>query len=152
MTAKHVFVSYCHEDKAQVGRLVNDLQARGEVVWWDAKLKKGDPIDATVGRALHESYAAILCVSSSSSRRRTSGIYPEYSKAIAAAQKYAPGESYLFVVRLDECEVPYIEIDSNRALPGLIHTDYLQTQTEVQRNEEIDKLVEALRATQRHPH
>lgn len=151
MSKKHVFISYVHEDQVQVRGIVYEIEKRGETVWWDAKIKKGDTLDFAVGKALDEAYAAVLCVSTRSTARAVSGIYDEYAKVIAAVQKLRPGEVFVFVVRLDDCEVPYILIDSQRTLRNLVWTDYLPTDTEDRRSKEIDALVAAIKETPFHP-
>ena len=41
MPKKHVFLSYCHDNEAEVGQLRADLLAEGEAVWWDKDILAG---------------------------------------------------------------------------------------------------------------
>lgn len=41
MGHKHVFVSYLHDNKDEVERLVSELESAGEGVWWDENILGG---------------------------------------------------------------------------------------------------------------
>jgi internalin A len=41
MNEKHVFVSYCHDNKDDVARLVEDLKNASDPVWWDEDILGG---------------------------------------------------------------------------------------------------------------
>jgi TIR domain len=112
----HVFLSYCHEDAAEVELLHDALTAAGETVWWDRDIKGGQDWKQEIRTALNSAYAIVICLSARTSTRKTSGIYPEAFDSIALYREYAPGSIFLIPVRLTDCGVPAIAIDANRTL------------------------------------
>jgi hypothetical protein len=74
---KHIFLSYVREDEAEVSRLVSDLEALGERVWWDAMLLPGQAWTHQIDLAIREAFAAIICLSPASVVRARSGQFRE---------------------------------------------------------------------------
>lgn len=68
--------------------------------------------------------------------------------AIAVYREYAPGNIFLIPVRLSDCEIPLIEIDSTRTLDRLQYVDLFPTS---KRPEGFKKLLHAIRAAPYHP-
>jgi hypothetical protein len=120
---KHVFLSYCRDNKQQVEQLRADLVAGGETVWWDQDIQPGQDWKIEVRQAMKDSYAVLLCLSKESAARTKSGIYPEAMDAISAYREYAPGKTFLIPVRLSECAIPPLEIDGTRTLDRLQYAD-----------------------------
>ena len=114
MAKKHLLISYCRDDKAEVARLRDELIAAKEVVWWDGEIIGGQDWKQQIRRAMKESYAVVLCLSKQLADRGQSGVYPEVADAIAIYRQQRPGNIFLVPVRLSECGIPDIEIDDTR--------------------------------------
>ena len=63
MSEKHVFVSYCHDNKDDVARLVEDLKNAGEPVWWDDDILGGRDWKEAIREAMKNAYAVVVCLS-----------------------------------------------------------------------------------------
>ena len=136
-----LFVSYVREDEAEVGRLVNDLTARGETVWWDQMLLPGQPWDHHIQLAIRESFAAIVCLSPSSVARVRSGQFRELAMLQERVTGYSQLASYLFPVRLAQCEVPYYRLTGQLSLDQIEYTDLFP---EERRAVNLDRLIQGL--------
>lgn len=145
---KHVFISYCHDNLAEVIRLREELIKAGEDVWWDRDIKGGEDWKFAIRQAMKQSYAVVLCLSEECQKRLTSGIYPEALDAIAAYREYAPGSIFLIPVRLTDCEIPPIEIDATRTLDRLQYVDLFPASNW---DDGVRKLIEAIRLSPHHP-
>ncbi|PYP89439.1 MAG: hypothetical protein DMG65_13380 [Candidatus Angelobacter sp. Gp1-AA117] len=148
MPKKHVFLSYCRENQAEVKLLRDDLIAAGENIWWDQDLLPGQNWALAIEKAMENAYAVILCLSKESEARVTSGIYPEASDAISAYRQYPPDRIFLIPVLLSDCAVPSIKIDSTRKIKDL---HYVKLFPKAERTEGIAKLLQAIKATPHHP-
>ena len=148
MGGRHVFVSYCHDNRDDVARLVEDLNRAGESVWWDEDILGGRDWKEAIREAMKNAYAVVLCMSSELEERYRSGVYPELRDAITTFRQYGPGEPYIFPVRLAECAVPAIEIDDTRTLERI---QYIDLFPESKRGTGLRKLLESLAAAPGHP-
>ena len=148
MPKKHVFLSYCRENLAEVQHLHDDLVAAGEPVWWDQDIAGGEDWKLAIRRAMKDAYAVVLCLSAESQARTKSGIYPEARDAIKAYREYPPGTVFLIPVRLSACAIPDVEIDDNRTLDGLHYIDLFP---EDQRARGLGSLLTSIRRTPEHP-
>lgn len=149
MGEKHVFVSYYHDNRDDVARLVEDLENAGESVWWDEDILGGRDWKEAIREAMKSAYAVVICLSPELNEERyRSGVYPELRDAIASLRQYGPGRSYIFPVRLAECEVPSIEIDDTRTLERIQHIDLFP---ESKRAAGLRKLIESLTVAPEHP-
>lgn len=148
MDKKHVFISYCHDNAAEVRHLRDQLIAAGEGVWWDGDIKGGQDWKYEIRTAMGAAYAVVLCLSEESDARITSGVYPEIADAISAYREYAPGNVFLIPVRLSECGIPSIEIDGTRTLDRLQYID-LYPRSLYTAN--VQKLLESIRQAPFHP-
>ncbi len=144
----HIFLSYCHENSAEVRELRRSLIEAGEKVWWDGDILGGQDWKFEITSALRNSYAVVLCLSKESQARTRTGIYPEALAALEELRKYRPGSIFLIPVRLSECEIPLIEIDAIRSLDRLQHIDLFPGR---KRADAIQKLISAIRAAPNHP-
>ena len=145
--AKHVFLSYCHENKPEIAQLRQDLLAAGEAVWWDQDILPGQDWKAAIRQAMKRSSVVVLCLSDETSKRSRSGIYPEALDAIAEFRDHAPGSIFLIPIRLSACEIPPIEIDGTRTLDRLQYVDLFPAGN---RSEGLNKLLQAIRASPSH--
>jgi internalin A len=149
MSERHVFVSYCHDNKDAVARLVKDLENAGVPVWWDVDILGGRDWKEAIRAAMKNAYAVVVCLSPELTEERyRSGVYPEVRDAITTFRQYGPGQSYIFPVRLAECEVPPIEIDDTRTLERIQHIDLFP---EAKRAAALRKLIDSLAAAPGHP-
>jgi adenylate cyclase len=148
MSQQHIFISYCHDNAAEVAKLRNDLMDAGENVWWDQDIVGGQDWKIAIHQAMKRSYAIVLCLSQETEKRYQSGIYPEILDAIGAYREYAPGSVFLIPVRLSDCSIPPIEIDATRMLDRLQHIDLFPA---ARRDEGIQKLIQAIRSAPKHP-
>src|ERR1039458_828609 len=116
MSKRHVFLSYCHDDRDVVEHLCQSLRAAGEIVWWDEDIQCGQDWKCEIRTALREAYAVVLCLSANFEKRPRSGVYPEILDAIGLYREYAAGKIFLIPVRLSDCAVPPVAIDDVRTL------------------------------------
>jgi internalin A len=145
---KHVFVSYCRDNKEAVAMLVADLENAGELVWWDDYILGGQDWKQSIRSAMRDAYAVIVCLSTELTHdRHRSGVYPELSDAIATYRQYAQGRPFIFPVRLDDCKIPLIEIDDTRTLDRLQHIDLFPSAS---RAKGLKKLMQSLAAAPGH--
>lgn len=148
MAKKHVFLLYCHGNRADVASLRDDLERAGETVWWDQDILPGQDWKQELRRAMKDSYAVVMCLSREAQARTTLGIYPEALDAISVFREYAPGSIFLIPVRLSECEIPFIEIDATRSLDRLHYVDLFPV---ANRPAAMQKLLQAIRASPSRP-
>jgi hypothetical protein len=141
---KHVFLSYCRDNKTEVAKLREDLVKAGERVWWDQDIQPGQDWKFEVRKAMKAAYAVVLCLSRESQAREASGIYHEALDAINIYRDCAPGSIFLIPVRLSECDVPSIEIDGTRTLDRLQHQDLFPAS---EYDTALKKLIGAIQAT-----
>jgi TIR domain len=148
MAKKHVFLSYCCDNQAEIRQLRDELVAAGENVWWDEDIQPGQDWKLEIKHAMKDAYAVVLCLSTESAARETSGIYPEAMDAIELYRQYPPGTIFLIPVRLSKCEIPPVEIDSTKTLDRLQYQDLFPSSHYAAG---IQKLLQAIRATPHHP-
>jgi hypothetical protein len=148
MSNKHVFLSYCHDNKSDVQCLHDDLVAAREAVWWDEDILGGRDWKQAIRQAMKESYAVVLCLSAELEARVQSDAYPEILNAIAAYRQRAPGSIFLIPVKLNACNIPDIEIDDTRPLDRIQTIDLFPPSV---RNDGLKRLLMALKATPNRP-
>ncbi len=84
MSSRHVFLSYCRDNAAEVARLYEDLTRAGLTVWWDQQIGPGQDWKLAIRTAMKNSSAVLLSLSAEAQQRATTGIYPEACDAIEA--------------------------------------------------------------------
>jgi hypothetical protein len=122
-TSKHVFISYCHDDRDAVSRLRSELLDTGVPVWWDQDILPGQDWKYEIRKAMGAAGAVLVCLSQALQSRISSGVYPEIADAIAALRMRRPGDVFLIPVKLSPYEVPPLEIDDTRNLNRIQHID-----------------------------
>jgi hypothetical protein len=139
----HVFISYAHENSAQVDRLQRALQTAGVPVWRDkAKLWPGDDWRAVIRRAIrNDTLAFIACFSQESVARAHSFHNEELALAIEEMQRRPQSTSWLIPVRLSNCAIPDIDIGGGRTLRSLHWADLFGPAAD----DGTDRLVTAVR-------
>lgn len=145
---KHVFISYCHDNKPMVSKLRDDLISAGETVWWDDEIPGGAEWKLEIRRALENAYAIVVCFTEDTDSRRQSGIFPELLDAIEFYRSYAPGSIFLIPVKLSNCEVPDLAIDARRTLKDL---QFIELYPQQNYNKNIVKLVNSIKSAPNHP-
>lgn len=148
MTKRHLFLSYCSDNKQEVQRLRDDLVAAGECVWWDQDINPGKNWKLAIRQALKESYAVVFCFSRETETRLRSGMYPELRDAIEIYREYSPESVFLIPVRLSSCEVPDVSIDSTTTFRDHQVQDLFPSS---QWAAGVQRIVKAVRGAPEHP-
>ncbi|MEN0060949.1 MAG: tetratricopeptide repeat protein [Myxococcota bacterium] len=86
-----VFVSYARQDVARVRPIVDALEAHDVDVWWDQKLRPGDPFHERIEQELADSGCVVVCWSA-----RSRG-----SRWVLDEARRAMGRGVLVPIRLD---------------------------------------------------
>jgi len=146
MSKQHVFISYLHDDERKAKRLRDLLEKAGEPVWMDDRILGGMVWEHEIRAAIEDAYAFVVCLSSSLAKRIASGVFPELAKAVEIYRQLAPGKIFVIPVRLDECEVPVVAIDSTKDLRSLQYID-LFPRLEVG----LSKVLDSIRASALYP-
>jgi formylglycine-generating enzyme required for sulfatase activity len=108
--APKIFLAHAREDKAQVRKLYADLTARGFDPWLDeVDLVPGQIWKEEIPRAIRQAGVFLACLSSRSAGK-VGYVQNEFRLALSAFGERPPGSIYLIPVRLDECDVPDLQI------------------------------------------
>jgi hypothetical protein len=141
---EHLFLSYAHEDRGVVGEVYRALRETNLNPWMDAPPDpwgaEGIPIGAewdTYVRAKIEGAKLALVFLSTVSVVKSSYVQRELRFALECMESRPPGRPYLFPIRLDECEVPSLKVNTIRL------RDYQWFDLFTHR---VDGLVESIRA------
>lgn len=123
--AGHAFLSYDDDDSSAADWLQEALQAAGVPVWRDtADLWPGQDWRAEIRRAITgEALAFLACFSRRSLTKVRSYQYEELALAAEQMRLRRPGVPWLIPVRLDDCDIPDIELGGGRTLTSIRHTD-----------------------------
>ena len=126
---RHVFISYCHENKAAVDQLCNALTSNDVTVWvdWD-NLNPGTPWKQAIQQAIHHGDFFIACFSKEYNARDKTYMNEELSIAIDKLQQKPVDRVWFIPVKLNECEIPDIDIGEGVTLQDLqyvnLHEDW----------------------------
>ena len=117
---RHVFISYCHENKAAVDQLCNALTSNDVTVWvdWD-NLNPGTPWKQAIQQAIHHGDFFIACFSKEYNARDKTYMNEELSIAIDKLQQKPVDKVWFIPVKLNECEIPDIDIGEGVTLQDL---------------------------------
>ena len=121
----HAFISYVREDSLEVDRLQEILEAAGVRVWRDTvDLWPGEDWRAKIRRAITDDALVFLaCFSRKSLARKRSYQNEELALAIDQMRLRRPGESWLIPIRLDDCDIPDLDIGGGRSLSSIQRAD-----------------------------
>ena len=121
----HVFICYATEDSERVAALERVFTVNRIQVWRSASsLEPGDDWAAEIRNAIqYESIAFLACFSTKSIARKASYQRIELLLAIDELRSRQPGTSWLIPVRLDDCEVPDLDIGGGRTLASIQRAD-----------------------------
>jgi hypothetical protein len=119
------FISYVREDSEQVEKLQQTLEAARIPVWRDThNLLPGQDWSASIREAVtNDAMVFIACFSRASTSRAKSYQNYEFLLAIDQLKQRRPGTHWLIPVRLDDCEIPDLDIGGGRTLRSLQSAD-----------------------------
>ncbi len=117
---RHVFISYCHENKGTVHEMCEILSLHDVVVWvdWD-NLVPGIPWKQAIQQAIYEGDFFIACFSKESNTHDKSYMSQELSIAIEHLQQKPDDKIWFIPVKLNKCEIPNIDIGKGSTLQDL---------------------------------
>jgi hypothetical protein len=120
-----VFVSYVHEDNAEVDKLCAVLEAVRIPYWRDrTSLGPGDAWKAKIREAIRGgSLVFLACFSDNSRAREKSHMNEELTLAVEEYRKMPPGRTWLIPVRFDSGDVPEWDLGAGRILSDLNYSD-----------------------------
>jgi TIR domain len=129
----HAFISYVREDSHEVDKLQRTLEAAGVSVWRDtADLWPGEDWRMKIRRAItDDALAFIACFSSRSVARQKSYQNEELLLAIEQLRLRRPDDIWLIPVRLDDCDVPDLDLGGGRTLDSIQRVDLFGDKREV---------------------
>jgi TIR domain len=138
----HAFLSYVREDSRRVDQLQQALEAAGIPVWRDtADLWPGEDWRARIRQAITDNALVfIACFSRASLGRHRSYQNEELLLAIEQLRLRWPDDPWLIPVRLDECEIPDLDIGGGRTLASIQRVDLFASRS----GQEIARLIAAV--------
>lgn len=118
---KHVFISYVQEDTEQVDRVCGLLEAAQIPYWRDRKdLDPGVPWKQKIREAIQsDSLVFLACFSAQSLAKGRSYMNEELTLAIDEYRLRPPDKTWLVPVRLDDVELPHLDLGAGRSLRDL---------------------------------
>lgn len=117
---RHVFVSYCHENKDTVDRLCQALISHDVTVWVDwENLDPGTPWKQAIQQAIHHGDFFLACFSKEYNARDKTYMTEELSVAIDRLQQKPSDKVWFIPIKLNQCDVPYIDLGGGLTLQDL---------------------------------
>lgn len=143
---KHVFISYCRENMDAVDRLCENLTSRGIKVWLDRNaLEPGMQWKPAIQQAIQHGDFFIVCFSTEVNARNQTYMSEELKVAIEELHRRPVDRVWFIPVKLNECEIPDIDIGGGETLRDLQYVDlHKNWETGIQR------LLNAISATSGH--
>ena len=131
---RHAFISYVREDSVHVDQIQLRLEGAGVRVWRDtADLWPGEDWRAKIRQAIQDdALVFIACFSRQGTERTRSYQNEELLLAIEELRLRRPEEPWLIPVRLDECDIPNLEIGAGRTLRWLQRVDLFGDKAETE--------------------
>ena len=109
-TRRRIFLAHAREDKPQIRKLYADLKARGLDPWLDEfDLMPGQIWKVEIPKAISQAGMFLACLSSRSVEK-IGYVQNEFRLALSAFGERPPGSIYLIPIRLDDCDVPDLQI------------------------------------------
>jgi formylglycine-generating enzyme required for sulfatase activity len=110
MTRQRIFLAHAREDKLPVRKLYADLKVRGFDPWLDEQdLRAGQIWKTEIPKGIREAKLFLACLSGRSVGK-VGFVQNEFREALVAYGERPAGSIYLVPVRLEDCEVPDLEI------------------------------------------
>ena len=117
---KHVFISYCHENKDRVHELCDTLISNGVSVWVDwENIEPGIPWRQSIQQAIQRGDFFIACFSKEYNASDTTFMKDELSIAVEKLQQKPFDRIWFIPVKLNECQIPDIKIGEGSTLQEL---------------------------------
>jgi TIR domain len=140
---KCVFLCYARADALAVKALQEALEAAGIRVWRDtADLWPGEDWRQKIRRAISDdAMAFVACFSQGGLERGRAAQFEELSWAVTELARRRPGVPWLIPVRLDDCDLPDLDIGGGKTLASLQRADVFGER----REQETIRLVAAVR-------
>ena len=121
---KHVFISYCHENKAIVDRLCQTLISHEIHIWLDRdNIGPGTPWKQAIQQAIQHGDFFIACFSAEANARNQTYMSEELKIAIEELHRRPVDKIWFIPVKLNECEIPNIDIGGDETLRTLQYVD-----------------------------
>lgn len=115
-----VFLSYVHEDREIVERLVNSLKPFGVDVWWDRdRLMPGERWVQAIRRGIADGDFFVACFSVNFGRRTKTYMNEELTLAIAELRQRPTHRAWFIPVLLAPCKIPDRDIGPGETLGSL---------------------------------
>ena len=124
---KHVFISYCHENMTIVDQFCQKLTSHGVKVWLDRnELVPGMQWKQAIQQAIHQGDFFIACFSKESSARDRTYMSEELTLAVERLREKPADKVWFIPVKLNECEIPDIDIGGDATLRDLQYINLYQ--------------------------
>ena len=121
---KHVFISYCHENKTVVDRLCQALASHDIHIWLDRdNIGPGTPWKQAIQQAIQHGDFFIACFSTEVNARNQTYMSEELKVAIEELHRRPVDKVWFIPVKLNECEIPDIDIGGGETLRTLQYVD-----------------------------
>ena len=121
---KHVFISYCHENKAIVDRLCQALALHDIHIWLDRdNIGPGTPWKQAIQQAIQHGDFFIACFSTEVNARNQTHMREELKVAIEELHRRPVDKAWFILVKLNECEIPDIDIGGGETLRDIQYID-----------------------------
>jgi hypothetical protein len=121
----HVFISYVRENSSAVDELQQAFESAGIRVWRDTRdLWPGEDWREKIRDAItRNALVFIACFSRESSSRAKSYQNEELTLAVEEIRQRPPKIPWLIPVRLDNCDIPDLDIGGGRRLSSIQHAN-----------------------------
>ena len=121
---RHVFISYCHENKTIVDRLCQALASQDIHIWLDRdNIGPGAPWKQAIQQAIQHGDFFIACFSKEVNARHQTYMSEELKVAIEELHRRPVDKVWFIPVKLNECEIPDIDIGGGETLRALQYVD-----------------------------
>lgn len=132
---RHVFISYCHENKTIIDRLNQALVSHDIHTWLDRdNIGPGTPWKQAIQQAIQHGDFFIACFSKEANNRNQTYMNEELNLAIKELHRRPTDKIWFIPVKLNECEIPDINIGEGLTLRDLQYINlYEDWDTGIQR-------------------
>ena len=121
---KHVFISYCHENRTIVDRLCQTLASHDIHIWLDRdNIGPGTLWKQAIQQAVQHGDFFIACFSTEVNARSQTYMSEELKVAIEELHRRPADKVWFIPVKLNECEIPDIDIGGGETLRNLQYVD-----------------------------
>lgn len=141
MTEEKVFLSYVRDDIVTVARLHETMHAHGIPVWRDeSSLEPGRRFKPAIRQAISSASYFVACFSVNFGRRKRSYMHEELLVAVDELRQRPSDRRWLIPLRLDDCDIPAIDIGAAQTMRDLQRVDLFPHW-----DESVERLIKTLR-------